>query len=840
MSRDFPHLDDTAFPHLSKADPYQYRQDLDYGRYTDGAKLKLARVPWDSGYRNTVDWASESERDAYLDALPSVQLSESTAVYRCPRQEIKVPVPWQTAATANYLIADFPALPSPEDPLAHTSGDGVERWLYFVEDVEELSPSTTRLTLSLDWWGTFYRRISLSNAILARGHAPMAATTASRYLANPLDNSRYLMAPDDSYGSIEVSRSRKALVINDEVWALVFMTGSPRSEWGSYAENDVTTPAVPLTTHGGLPSVPSLAVEPEELEDFLDALKNYAPQAFATIQCVALVPRKLCQDAGTVTYFGFSCHEIYSKGWTYRELAELEKSMWGYPAEYANFAKLYTYPYTALKLWDGDGNTVIVRVEDTSGKLNARTCLTISWPALNIDSYISGIGSADTLTLGFANLADVTIPLAGNVTDTLRRWEIPGFAVYLDAWTDDAVHGYYQRKQAQLAADNAYTSTVASADAALENARESARASLNDNITSSNTSYASTNRNNIYLSDSYLNAADQQAAGMAQSMVQSAWALNTDMQNQMISLASTGTSSVVSGMVAGGAMGSIGGPVGSTGGAIIGGVTAGAGAAFTALTTASMAANKQESLRGSNDTSNEYLQTMYGGAFSAVDPTGFRALYSSFTGGSASGLVGEAGVMGRAHNSAQNTLSRNANYAVRNNHYNAVMGGSAWYTDESGEPSADTAYTGTAVRSNSTAKDNASRALDTATSAIANGRKTAGLRPPLQSGQWTGTGSRSRPVMWCVDVVTQPEGAIRQAAVQFARYGYRLEQPWDIDVLSLMTRFTYWELEDVTVTPVSGAVAGACENIRDILTRGTTVYRSPDNIGSGIWYNEPL
>ena len=78
---------------------------------------------------------------------------------------------------------------------------------------------------------------------------------------------------------------------------------------------------------------------------------------------------------------------------------------------------------------------------------------------------------------------------------------------------------------------------------------------------------------------------------------------------------------------------------------------------------------------------------------------------------------------------------------------------------------------------------------------------------------------------------TQSDSAIAQTASQFARYGYALNQVWKVTSLNLMRNFTYWKASDVwvDVRDVAGSAVG--DAIGDILRRGVTVWRDPDNIG---------
>ena len=116
MKRDFPHIGDTAFPHLSNIDVWKYRNNFDYSRWEDNARIKLCAVSWDSDYRNVVHWETDAVRDAYFDNLGGYKVDEPTMFQVQPDNTVKVPVPFNAATQYNYLVLDYPVMPPPCDP----------------------------------------------------------------------------------------------------------------------------------------------------------------------------------------------------------------------------------------------------------------------------------------------------------------------------------------------------------------------------------------------------------------------------------------------------------------------------------------------------------------------------------------------------------------------------------------------------------------------------------------------------------------------------------------------------------------------------------------------------
>lgn len=147
---------------------------------------------------------------------------------------------------------------------------------------------------------------------------------------------------------------------------------------------------------------------------------------------------------------------------------------------------------------------------------------------------------------------------------------------------------------------------------------------------------------------------------------------------------------------------------------------------------------------------------------------------------------------------------------------------------------------GNIARSKSTADANAARSRDVAASAVTNAYKGQGLQAPMTCGAYAyGEHAMTRPMMWCVEARTQPEGAIRAAAGQFARYGYALGQPWEVSDWQPMAHFCYWQCSDVWVIPAGAGISqGDAGAIRDILVAGTTVWSVPEEIGNvDVWSN---
>ena len=827
MERDFPHLGDTAFPHLSNIDVWQYRNNFDYSRWEDNARIKLCAVNWDADYNNVVNWESDDARDAYFDGLEGCKVDEPTMFQVQPDGTVKVPVPFNAATQCNYLVLDYPVMPTPDNPVSYAA-PARNRYLYFCEAMEELSPNTTLCHVQLDVWSTYVNSVGVSGMMLARGHAPMAKITADAYLANPYANQAMVTAPDVTFGTFSRTPAVKSHVFNGEVLAVVTMSAVSWGAWGTKAAGTWQVPAEPIYLDDGAPSLLSFAVQPDKLVDLLTSMKSITPQAFQTVRAVWFAPAELVATGSPHTFAGVSVTAVWARPWQTFEVAKWSKSDFSYPEKCQDMAKLYTYPYARL-IAHTDSGDIEVKIEETAGNISVAAKLNLAGPFINVDTYVR-LGGASA-SLAFSTTSDKAMPWAGDALSTLRSLDIPTFAVYLDAGTVNDYSTHFERAQAEKALQNAYSTAVSTATTGLENAIDSADAGYIDAASGRNHARASINSANAYQSNMYLNAADQQAAGVTESIVQSTISYNSSVAQNYIAASTTATASIGSGLV-GGAIS--GGPAGMA----IGVGTALANTAMSGINLHTLASSQEAAYKASNLGNIKYLTAMYGGTMSEVSGADYEAILSTYTGGDATGYVGEAQVLTRAQNSNQITLSNNLNYAQAVNDRALVKGGSGAEINTSGDVGSAGSYTGTAQRSYSTAVGNAGTNRDTARSAIANQIKQAALGAPLEGGTFANAASATtRPLGWVFEVQTQDTGSIMAAASHFARYGYALGQYWDFEEWQVMRDFTYWQCDDVWIVPRS-CPQGAASLIRSVLINGTTVWRDPGIIGAtDIWEN---
>jgi hypothetical protein len=82
-------------------------------------------------------------------------------------------------------------------------------------------------------------------------------------------------------------------------------------------------------------------------------------------------------------------------------------------------------------------------------------------------------------------------------------------------------------------------------------------------------------------------------------------------------------------------------------------------------------------------------------------------------------------------------------------------------------------------------------------------------------------------------VKTQSDSAIRQTGDMFARFGYALNQVWNVreSGLKLMRHFTYWKASDIWVDDRQSSNNMVQNIISRIFMQGVTVWNDPTEIG---------
>lgn len=850
----FPHLDDPAFPDLGNVDVYKYRNEFDYSRYDHTQmRITLCSVPWDmgeahigartiSGIGNVVWFETEAKRDAWFAAIPDSKCIRLETKYKELHRDnqIMLPVPFDVACEYNYLMVEYEPFANPDSLIQYETKTGLDKWFWFIREVEFVSPNTTRVHLMNDAFQTFMYRINLGGMILERGHAPLFAIDADTYLGNPVNNTELLYCEDVNYGDVpRVAASNAVHVYNEETYACIACTANPESSaWGAKSAGTWQTPAGHMYNENGAPAYRIFAMDAANLHAFLTSVDSGFPQFKQTVKGIFFAPKELVTVVDSFTFAGTTCYNVRTAQATF-ELLELDKTMFRYPARYADLAKLYMWPYACIEVTNESGNAVEIRVEDTSGTIDLKSTLSLAFPVINIQAILSGVGRATSRTVSFANIGEKSFSFAGNWYKTLMEWSVPIFGVFQDAGTHNDYATHFDRVQRKVEYDNALTNALEANQTAYDNANDDSLASYNNayrnaDLIRDNAALTAAANNAIHqnagaggsgngsnVAQIYANAADNVTANNAQVAYSNNFIDDTS-NAQILATEQSAAVSAVSGVLSGAATAATsaasGNIPGAVGAAIGGIVNAGASAAQAIVSTnltSTQAAASKDSNNYKRDASNRLTNALATNAASAEGTTN-RTNNVLIAG---SGEDGQGGTSG-------NTASCQELNADETR--NSIMG-------------AQGGYYGTANRTKETQDDIAELNKDTAESAVSNSVKQANLETPQEFGIWANMGNATnKPLMVCANIVTQALGAIARAGDEFLRYGYYYNRQWEFDGNWNIGRyFTYWKLADFWVKGLN-VPDMYVDKLRFFLYGGVTVWRRPEDIGNVSIYQNSI
>lgn len=914
----FPHLDDTKFPDLGTVDVYRYRNTFDYNRWEANAKIRLVNTLFNSDYQDVVKFDSDEERDRYFDSLEGYAQTLTTAFQVAPNDTVKLPIPYGVMVRYNYMYIDLPMYTSEAQPIDYEDKRRIRRYYYFIENVRQLAPSTSEVTIALDQWTTYINEVDITFMMLERGHAPMKAISVEDYLSNPIANSRYLLAADYNYSSESVvSDSRFVPFGNGKKYVLIASTASAGllSNFGEATDAQPTSAATysdasgrdgyqmnvsgyvfgqgsldfsncalqtdPYASQNDI--VPNnvivYAIEAEKVNDLFTALATRVPHFMRTVQGLFMLSDDLFEINNPYKLAGFTVYSVRPINGT-REYVNLDKKMFGYPKEYADIAKLYTFPYSYVEVTDNNGNAFDMRIEQ-SGNVALHQSVSLAFPYLKVQAFLTGVNGESYDTYTWTNLAGSTVSRqmwGDDFSSFLVDWDIPVYACYTRGWDDYRLANWAQNQlsrenaitayqNAARSANTGYANTVDSAETGYANAVRSANtgkqnadagadtgkanadASANTSVTntqnSSNTSITNTGLATAASIATVARANESSATitNIGNSTAQAAQAYDAGLQRGVQeadaqSVAATTLTNAIGGLAGSVASGFMsGGPAGAVAGAVggvISGVTSGVNAAVmlnAASTKVELAITNSQAKTTSQNNSNSGITNSSNNA--QIDNA------ETVTEATAQQTANNAATANANATNSANTAKANATRTQTTTKANATRTQSTAITNA--DATRDTAESN-ADYSRDTSVENAKQGMTVAQRTATRTYQTHQNDAPIQRGTYSGDATldlfERRGVQF--KVRTQRECDIAQAGDMMLRFGYALNQNWDVEAsgLKIMKNFTYWKAQDVWVNAGSGVTNTAQYAIQSILERGVTVWNDPDEIGKvGIYGN---
>lgn len=833
-----------SFPHLSGAneDIYGYGREtfeqitghFDYTKWEQGATLTLLSVPW--GVYDPVvmtdrpAFDTAKERDAWFTKhiANSTNTTESHVLDTPVRYQMKdyadLPFTFDYTSLYNYLIIDYPNAP------VSGGAKGIKRWFFHITSIDYSAPSTTRVTLVPDWWVTVAPLLDISHMILARGHAPVAESSVSKYLSNPLANSEYLLAPDVDFGTNSIIASQKNDVINNGTMYAVICTKNifvPSSGSSHYE----ALPAHNTSFFDGIPSDSQFAVLATDLRTFLNAWQNRSPQTLQALSTIYFVSEKLLNIGTSYTVFGVKCYDCNSK--RYISKTTITQDSFGYADNIKHLAKLYTSPYAHIEVSDSEGNSTIINVEDLStNTVSIETALNGAYPWLNISTHILNNGGASQ-SLTFRTTQANEFTAGGKWYETLKTWNVPCFSVYQSNEIANDYKTHWSRVQRKNDADTAYNNALASNATAQQNTNASASTGQSNANASASTGRTNVNNsaNNAVSNNAILVAANtttnattvnanNSIARYQATKLSSDWdadfgvsSASLEAEQNAVALAATNNEAIVNATLgaqfAAGLVSAATFDISGTASSIVNIATTGV---------QSQAAQASYAMSQSNNASLYNATTS-----SSANKVSNATVYNNY----ATGVNNDTLTSNTATNNNASTSTTNNNVSLMrtnaDNTYNTSVANAQRTYDTSVANSA---------RTKSTSDSNAKRTYNNSITGITNSINEANVQAPLTFGTTqNGENVTTRPMVLSVNVVTESKAAIRQAATQFLRYGYALNQAFEFKSWNCMKNFTYWQVSDIWATGVDTVPEEGQDAVRRMLYDGVTCWRDPDKIG---------
>lgn len=612
---------------------------------------------------------------------------------------------------------------------------------------------------------------------------------------------------------------------------------------------------------------------PADDDSFLADVTNQSPAFLRTIKAMFVVDEDMLTLGTQLTLCG---HTIYFVTGVEKTIDSypLEKDMFGFDSNEEAFAKLYTYPYSRIEVSDNSGKTSEVRIENTVGSIGVNLLVSVAFPILDSRVYLTGVGGIGSQSYMWKTLGGTELRKQvpnGDWDKLLFDLDIPTFALYMDAETSYMLDSYSSscanaREQALTAYHNAvrsanlgYTNGVASANNAHGNSvRDAGTAQTNANASAetgrtntNNLANAAYNNTNATIAAASANASEANSASsslMTNANTVARWdtndtnvvSISTADTNNQTSIATTKTNSqvntansVVNGAVSGAMAGGgdpLMGAIGAAAMGITGFVTASI-SAEGAMSNASLTAQAATDVVNANVNANSNIVGRHITA-AQQDTARQNTARTNQTNNNNSAL-------GTQRDNNYNAATRNAT-----NLYNAQTG-NASRTHSTSVTDADSNLTTSNANSTRTREVgvlNAKETLETAQDTANHGYLDARRGAPSQLTEVTGDGANMYYGMNGIQfrLRTQSDSAIAQTAAQFARYGYALNQIWDVESsgLNLMKHFTYWKAADIWVDVRNVASSEVGDAIQRMFENGVTVWSNPDEIGKvGIYDN---
>ena len=495
MSKDTFKYMSNEYPYLDGVDVYAYENDFNYNLWGVNTVIRLLNVRWDISYDNVVKFKDNAARNKWTEDNTKAKYVIETAVNIQPDGEVKLDIPFDVLQKYNYIVVDYPMAPvsgEVSDRIAHVG--------YFIKDVMQLAPSTTKCNVFVDYWYTFINELDITYLDLERGHAPVAAVKAEDYLKNPIASNQFLLAPDVNFGKAgdRVKQAAEWIANDGQIYAVIATTGNALSQdWGHTERRDMYVPSIATPNFFGGSTYDYIAIPENRLSEFIINCNLHRPHFVQTIEGIFFVPAKLIKLGDIFTWENFNNIPMaFLDTSQYRfNLINLKKQDFNYDSRYADLAKLYTFPYAKLEITDEYGNVSEVNIENTVGKIDIDAHLNLIYPFLGLDVMMLGVGDTQEVASTFGYRGNREFKHSGKWYDLIKTWNIPSFIVAQDRRMQAQYDRYFSNEQAKAALNTAYDNAINTSDITYGNTEAGLLTSKNISIRNADTSKIISDRN---------------------------------------------------------------------------------------------------------------------------------------------------------------------------------------------------------------------------------------------------------------------------------------------------------------------------------------------------------
>lgn len=173
-----------------------FGETFNYDVWTPNTQVTLCNVPWNSDYRDVVEFANQATLDAYIAGLPGPKATITKLTLARANAPIRLSLPFNVCYMYNYLRVDNGTSPISATyvdsaGVTHTITDVPKVLYYFVMGVNYIAPNTTEIMVQLDVWQTFGYDVNFGNCYIEQGHIGVANT--NQFQNNGRD---YLTVPE--------------------------------------------------------------------------------------------------------------------------------------------------------------------------------------------------------------------------------------------------------------------------------------------------------------------------------------------------------------------------------------------------------------------------------------------------------------------------------------------------------------------------------------------------------------------------------------------------------------------------------------------------------------------